>query len=369
MKNVLFGNGLIIQFGGERYTNAGIITRALDNVRRGSFPEHLYPSECAEFVRVLHREHRSVLNGAYDRYAFAGFEKAALEDFKLRYDTTRRYSVDEIGFEDYFLLFELVYNKLGKTNPETFHVRGVLRRMFLDAVFDGGAIQMIHERFPTGMVDWLSDWDLILTTNYDNNLESVSSTEVLHLHGAFDVLSDVYDPSSFRNQLSEDLLDGEKVDWLYPHLYSSCLLSHVSEMKSFSMTQASRANSAMEKLAAAYGDDPQIRDEVDAWGESSPLLLRMREAIRLKCEDPGLRHSEQYPMERFREISGHVTIIGLSPMNDNHVFEEVVGNARINAIDYYFYEEAEAAEAAKRLEGKDVAFLNVRDLWHEVEKL
>jgi hypothetical protein len=366
-KHALIGNGLIIQFGGRRYTNSGIINRALDSVRRGSFPEHLYPSECAEFVRVLHREHRAVLNGAYDRYAFAGFEKAALEDFKSRYDTTRRYSVDEIGFEDYFLLFELVYNKLGKTNPETFHVRGVLRRMFLDAVFDGGAIQMIHKRFPTGMVDWLSDWNLILTTNYDNNLESVSSTEVLHLHGAFDVLSDVYDPTSFRNQLSEDLLDGEKVDWLYPHLYSSCLLSYVSEMKSFSMTQASQANIAMEKFAAAYRDDPQIRHEIDAWDQSTPLLLRMREAIRLKCEHPELQHSEQYPMERFREISGHLTIIGLSPMNDNHVFDEVAANDGVDAVDFHFYAEDEAAEVAKRLEGKDVTFLNVRDLWTELE--
>jgi len=211
VKNALIGNGLIIQFGGERYTNAGIIKRALDSIRSGNYPKHLYPSsECAELIRVLHGEHRSVLRGAYDRFAFAGFEKAALADFKSRYDKTRRYSVDEIGFEDYFLLFELVYNKLGKTNPERFHVRGVLTRMLLDAVFDGGAIQTIHERFPSGISDWLSEWDLILTTNYDSNLESIRSAELLHLHGAFDVLSDVYDPDSFRNRLSEDLLDGEK---------------------------------------------------------------------------------------------------------------------------------------------------------------
>jgi len=365
-KNVLFGNGLIIQFGGERYTNAGIINRALDTVRAGSFPKHLYPAECADFVRVLHREHCSVLNGAYDRFAFAGFEKAALEDFKARYDGMRRYSIDEIGFEDYFLLFELVYNKLGKTNPETFHVRGVLRRMFLDAVFDDGAIQMVHKRFPSEMADWLSGWDLILTTNYDNNLESSSSTEVLHLHGAFDVLSDAYDPTSFRNQLSEDLLDGEKVDWSYPHLYSSCLLSHVSEMKSFSMTQAGQANRAMEKFAAAYREDPQIRAEIDAWDESVPLLERLREAVRLKCDSPELQHSEQYPMERFREIEGDLTVIGLSPMNDNHVFAEVVANDGIDTIDYYFYEEVEVTEVAKRLEGKDVAFFDVRNLWGEL---
>lgn len=329
----------------------------------------MYPAECAEFVRALHSEYRSVLTGAYDRFAFASFEKAALDSFKSRYSTMRRYAVDEIGFEDYFLLFELAYNKLGKTNPEAFHTRGVLRRMFLDAVFDGGAIQKVHERFPKRMPDWLSNRDLILTTNYDSNLESVSSTDILHLHGAFDVLSDVYDPASFRNQLSEDLLDGEKVDRSYPHLYSSCLLSYVSDLKSFSMQQATRANAAMEKFAEAYRDDPQIRVEIDAWDESMPLLRRMREAIRLKCDTPGLEHREQYPVEGLQKLSGELAIIGLSPTNDNHIFEEVAANDGIDAVDYYFHSEANAAEAAERLEGKIVRLLDVRDLWQELETL
>ena len=80
-----------------------------------------------------------------------------------------------------------------------------------------------------------------------------------------------------------------------------------------------------------------------------------------------LQHSKQYPMERFREISGHLTIVGLSPMNDNHVFDEVAANDGVDAIDFHFYAEDEAAEVAKRLEGKDVTFLNVRDLWTELE--
>jgi len=364
--NVLFGNGLVIQFGGERYTNGGIINRALSNVRSGNFPRHLYPAECADFVRVLHREHRSVLNGVYDRFALASFEKAALEDFKTRYDALRRYSIGEIGFEDYFLLFELVYTKLRKTNPETFHVRGVLRRMFLDAVFDGGAIQLIHERFPTGFSEWLSEWDQVLTTNYDSNLDSAGAAGALHLHGSFDDVSDVYDPSSLRNQLSEDLLDGEEVDWSYPHLYSTCLLSYVSEMKSFSMTMASQANRGMEKLAAAYMDDPTTRARIDAFEGDDPLLRRMREAIKLKCADPDLQHAEQYPVERFREIAGDLTIIGLSPMNDNHLFREVVENPGISDITYFFYDEAEIPEVARRLEGKDVTFLDVRALWAEL---
>jgi len=365
-RNVLFGNGLIIQFGGGRYTNSAIINRALENIASGCFPSHLYPAECADLVHVLHQEYLPVLNGAYDKYAGPSFEEEALESFKTRHRERRDCSIDEIGFEDYFLLFELVHNKLQVTNPERFHVRGVFRRMFLDSVYDGGAIQKVHERFPSAMKDWLSNWDVVLTTNYDSNLDSISSGEVLHLHGAFDTLSDVYDPNSFRNQLSEDLLDGEEVDWSYPHLYSSCIVSYVSHMKSFSMRQSSMANSAMDKFTAAYNYDPSVRAEIDSWPDDQPLLQRMREAIRLKSAKPELRHSEQYPMGAFREITGDLTIIGLSPRNDNHVFDEIAASEGIRTVHYYYHEDKDAATVDEHLKAKDVSPRAVCDLWDEL---
>ena len=365
-KNALFGNGLIIQYGGSRYTNAQIITRALETIRSGEFPEHLYPAECADLVLVLRAEARSVLMGAYDRFAFAGFEKAALESFKSRYAGSRRLTVESIGFEDYFLLFELAYNKLGKTNPERFMSRGVLRRMLLDSIFDRGAIQEVHKRFPGGFLDWLSEFSLVFTTNYDGNLESAGAREVLHLHGAFDVLSDVYDPNSFRNQLSEDLLNGEKVDWNYPHLYSTCLMWFVSDLKSSSMEQAGQANLAMEKLAEAYKNDPKARADIDAW-EDAPSMATMREAIQLKSASPDLQHAEQYPVARLREAEGELSIIGLSATNDNHVFDAVSASDGIDAVEYFYFTKSEASMVSKLLEGKNLQLTNVRDLWAQLE--
>jgi len=367
-KNALFGNGLIIQYGGTRYTNARIIRRALETIRSGEFPEHLYPAECADFVQVLSGETRSVLMGAYDRFAFAGYEKAALDSFKSRYARSRRLAIEGIGFEDYFLLFELVYNKLGKTNPERFVCRGVLRRMFLDSIFDCGAIQEVHQRFPGGFLDWLSTFDLVFTTNYDGNLESAGAAEVLHLHGAFDVLSDVYDQDSFRNQLSDDLLDGEVVDWDYPHLYSTCLVSYVSELKSSSMEQAGQANRAMEKLAEAYKNDPKISVDIDAWDGEASLLSRMREAIQLKCSSPDLRHAEQYPTAKLSEASGKLSIIGLSATNDSHVFDAISANDEIDAVEYYYFTKLEASMVSKLLADKNLQFTNVRDLWNQLDE-
>lgn len=341
--------------------------RSLKKVERGDFPSHLYPKECASLLRALHGEYESVLRGDYDRYAVAGFERSALADFKRRYSTKPKSAIYEVGFEDYFLIFELLHNKLGVGNPDRFHSRGVLRRMLLDSIFDGGEIQVVHQRFPRGLIDLVAEYDSVFTTNYDQNLESVCEKDVFHLHGAFHVLSEIYDPNSFRNQLSDDLLDGEKIDLDYPHLYSNCLLSYVSDLKSYSMREADLANSAMDKFAEAYRTDPSIRGQIDGWDEGPPLVRRLREAIRLKADRPELSHKQQYPSGKLLEISGTLTVIGLSPNNDNHVFSEIMENSAISSVDYYCFSEAESKDTLELFEGKDVSTKDVRELWRTLE--
>ena len=190
MQSVLLGNGVIIQYAGTDYLNASIIQRALDSVRSGKIPAHLYPKECADFIVTLQKEHSAALNGEYDNQVFTSYDRSSLQNFKNRYDKNRVYSVTEIGFEDYFLLFELVHNKQGIGNPDRFNSRGVLKRMFLDAVFNDGKIETIHERFGSTFVQWLKRHDHIFTTNYDSNLDVATGLDVHHLHGSFNTLSE-----------------------------------------------------------------------------------------------------------------------------------------------------------------------------------
>lgn len=358
MQNVLIGNGVIIQHSGMDYLNANIIQRALDNVSAGKFPSHLYPKECADFVIALAKEHAAALNGDYDNYVFTTYDCASLNDFKSRYDSNRKYFAIEIGFEDYFLLFELTHNKLGITNPERFTSRVVLRRMLLDSVFNQGQIESIHKQFSVGFVKWLKNHNHIFTTNYDSNLDIASGLQVHHLHGSFNTLSEVYDPNSFRNKLEDDLLDGEKVDLNYPHLYSTCLVSYVGDMKSFSMTQSPLANSGMEKFVKGY--------QIDGLDESNVLVKRLKEAIRLKAARPELEHSEQYPHEMLKTISGSLEIVGLSPNNDGHLFEQILGNENITKVVFHYFDKKEAAEAARLFSSKNISIRDVRDFWENL---
>ena len=117
MKNLLAGNGVTIQFGGTDYLNASIINRAIANIKSGKFPPHLYPAECAAMLDAMQQELSKVVSGKYDTAAATAYIRASLTDFKQRYSDRHVYEVHEIGFEDYFLIFELVHICLLYTSP------------------------------------------------------------------------------------------------------------------------------------------------------------------------------------------------------------------------------------------------------------
>lgn len=367
MKRLLVGNGVIIQYGGVQYTNSHIIKRALKRIESNQHPNHLYPMECAEFIKVLHKEHSSVLSGEYDRFTAATFENSSLREYKNRYLSKHSVSVDQIGFEDYFLLFELVHYKSGVGNPDRFQSRAVLRRMFLDSIYNDSEIQRVHEKFPVGFVKYLSDYDLLFTTNYDSNLEKSTNQMVLHLHGAFDILGESYNPNSFRNQLSDDLLDGEVVDPKYLHLYSNCLISYTGELKDYSIREADLANNAMEKFAQAYTNDQKAKEEIDKWDQGNDLTRRLKEAIRLKSENPDLTHKQQYHSKKLLELSGKLEIVGLSPYNDSHLFKEILKNENLSEIIYHCFGKSEAKSARKLFQEKNVFTRDVRELWEQFD--
>jgi len=364
MRNLLIGNGVIIQFGGIAYLNSSIVNRALNNIRSGRFPSHLYPKECADFVIALHQEHAKVLRGEYDKYVYTSYDRSSLKDFKQRYRIDHSYTVEEIGFEDYFLLFELVYNKQKIGNPECFNCRGVLKRMFLDAVYNNGQIENVHQNFPSYFIEWLKEHDQLFTTNYDSNIEAASGKELFHLHGSFSTLSETYDPNSFRNQLEDDLLNGEKVDSNFLYLYSNCLVSYVGDLKSSSMTQSVHANKGMGKFSKAYKNDPAIRKQIDQWSNNSnELVRRLKEAIQLKVNDPELKHSEQYYQDKLEQITGSLEIVGLSPNNDGHLFSQILANDKISEILFYYFDQKEAKDAERLFHLKALETKNVQELW------
>lgn len=166
---------------------------------------------------------------------------------------------------------------------------------------------------------------------------------VFHIHGQFDKKSDVYNASSFRNQLPDAPIKEIDVDDNYFYLYSNALTTHCGAYKEFQLKQHSQANSCVEKMALTYNTDSKIKQEVDDWTHNTnTLTANLGYAIQLTASNSSLTFTDDYHFDKFKSISGMLEILGLSPWNDFHIFESI-NVADLEECVYYFFDKNECS--------------------------
>ena len=285
-------------------------------------------------------EARDIIRGDYDKYANCNAERASLASFKAQYSAKiQLLRITDIGFEDYYLIHDLVCHKVGTGNPEQFYVREALRIAYLFAIFNDGKINDLHNLYPLKFITYLKSFDSVFTTNYDSNIEMATEKEIYHIHGHFDKLAAVYDTGSFRNQLPDAPIKDATIDPAYLYLYSNALSTHCGEYKEFQLKQYSLANDAVQKLAAAYLSNPQVKKDVDSWTkDQNTLTANMGYAVQLKVAHPELYFADNYHFDRLQNINGELDILGLSPWNDFHIFESL-DKANVDLCTFYYFSE------------------------------
>ena len=213
----------------------------------------------------------------------------------------------------------------------------------------------------------MSSFDILFTTNYDNNVESVINKKVHYLHGAFNILSDVYNPNSFRNQLSDTKDESFNYAQKHPYLFSTALSTYTGDLKESMMKQNALANSCIQKMAEGYKSDSKIRDDINKWENGDdPILKNFYESIMLKIKDENYVFSEQYAIEDFQNIEGELTIIGLSPYNDSHIFKMINENKKLSKVIYYYFDNSEIDTVEELLLDQSIEFLDVREFWDSI---
>lgn len=366
MKNLLIGNGVNIQHGGYDFGNAAIILITLKCFKDANFPTHILtndPIEAKCYIGYLFLEIKRVLAGKYDHYTNCTTEREALKEFKNKYKDRTSLKITDIGFEDYYLIHDLLCHRIGIDNPERYTVREAVKWCFLNAIYDGGKVNTAHNNYSAEFIEWLDSFDQIFTTNYDNNIESATGKAVFHLHGDFFTRSAVYFPDSFRNQLSDHPYESCNIDENYSHLYSTALTTYSGDYKQYVMQESELANAAVEKMATAYVENPIVQQDVDSWdNDRNELVAKMRESILLKIENPDLKFQEPYPIQPLRDMTGELVILGLSPFNDKHLFEIINGSA-ISKCTFYYYDEKEKDIISSLLSNFDIRFEDVRTFW------
>lgn len=373
MNNLLIGNGINIQFNKKDYTTQQLVLRILKNCDREDFPSHIivnFPYLLKNYIGQLFLEARDILEDKYDSYTNCFAEVESLKSFKKRYkDKINILRITDIGFEDYYLIHDLVCHKTNTQNPKQYYIREAMRIAYLYAIYNDGKINTLYQEYPRKFIDYLIGFDNIFTTNYDLNVEFATQKQVYHIHGQFDKKSDVYLLNSFRNQLPDAPIKEIEIDENYFYLYSNALTTHSGAYKELQIKQISQANSVVEKMAMAYNNDPKIKQEVDSWTiEANKLTANMGYAIQLKAVNPSLTFSDNYHFDIFKNITGTLQILGLSPWNDFHIFESV-NDSDIDKCVYYYFDESECDKIKELLpelnvQGK-LEFFSVKVFWED----
>lgn len=134
-KNLLVGNGVNIQFNKIDYTTQQIVLRVLKNFDRDDFPSHIivdFPYLMKNYMGLLFLEAREIISGKYDKFAVGSAEKESLLAFKKQYSAQiSSLRITDIGFEDYYLIHDLVCHKTGTQNPDQFYIREGMKVAYL----------------------------------------------------------------------------------------------------------------------------------------------------------------------------------------------------------------------------------------------
>ncbi|HHX59411.1 MAG TPA: hypothetical protein GX707_01535 [Epulopiscium sp.] len=369
LDTLLFGNGINIQYGGEDNLNKAIILRAIDNVYKDKIPKHVLidePDLLLSFFGTLFREIDAVLKGEYNQLAITSDEKKSISYFLEYYSSKKSLNITSIGFEDYYLVLDLMFRKNKITNPDAYFTRETFKRFFIHSIYNDGKVNQIYKYFPDNFRDFFNDFDTLFTTNYDRNIEFFTNRKVYYLHGAFHIKADVYDENSLRNYMSDRPLDNIEIDPNYHHLYSNALTTYNGNHKLFSIKQGLHANQAIEKFKYAYSTQEGVRRDIESWAnDDNELVRKLHESIKLKDDNPKLAFAESYPIKEFETIKGNLTILGLAPNNDTHIFDIINNNDNIDKVTYYYYSSNQNHQIENMLDNKTLILKDVKLLWNK----
>lgn len=327
MKTVLVGNGINIQFGGAAYTSQFIIERmrcrALTQKYDVLFENGISGEELSELFDGFVYLTNLILKGKYDNLNMSNDLREALNDFKKRYNKVS-YPHD-IMLEDWFLVLKIYFLRYNN-GEDDISAEIAFRRLFLDAIYNDGKIQTVYQNMSKKVKRFFKGFDEIYTTNYDTNLEQLTSKQVFHLHGKFTELQMSENPEymiGYRNCRRGKLV----VTPSFEHCFCNALLSYSGELK---YKEAMMMHQANVEVA-----------NIPIHSLFNILEKEVRELLLIHKLHPELKIAPEYYFDRFENITGELCVIGMSPNNDQHIINIIKSNPNITKVKFYCYSSSE----------------------------
>lgn len=358
-KNVLLGNGINIQFGGFAYSSDFILKRIKYNSRLGKY-DRLFNN------KITGKEIENVFKGFVDianaiienKYECLTDDQDILDaimDFKNRYPA-KVTQPHEIMLEDWLLLVNVFFLVNENLMSQKINAVQGFEQLLLDAIFNDGEIQKIHQRMNRETKKFFKGYDKIFTLNYDDNIELLTGKSVFHLHGDFSVLHN----SENENTVQGYIRTHEGTTVWFPemaHCYCNALLNYSGRLKYKTAEDNHKAIIESEKFPEMLKKDPDFVEKV---AKNNPEIGKM---IRIKLEHPELQMATEYYFYELENAEGELDIIGMSPNNDAHIFDVILNNDKLRKITFYYFSEKERIFIEDNFSGDRFACRSVNDLW------
>ena len=375
MKSILIGNGLDIQVGGNDYLNKWIIVRLLAKAKMGKYDALFENIISGDEIIALFNGMLNIANKAknkeYDEMV-SGCEiselstnlKNALADFVSNHKSEIN-SIEEIGMEDWVLLFQLYLIEQKDLLNNYNAVKQGYQQMLLDAIFCEGKIQKLYDKLSQKAKEFFSDFDCIFTLNYDNMIEKATKCTVYHLHGEFNTLHMSENPKNALGYYNrKNKLIKSRPEW--KHCNSTAIVDYSGNLKYKFATLNTNLYNNFEK------EKQLIREEKIS---KEKYLSAIKDEFKEICGvgiEKNLSLGHNYYFEQFENLSGELIIIGLAPENDNHIFD-CINKSNVSHVKFYYYfgttnkiKIDEKATTIKLNINKPYEILNIQDLWEEL---
>lgn len=317
-RNLLVGNGINIQFGGVAYSSNFILKRMKYNSRLWKYDRLFNNKITGKEIENIFKGFVDIANAIIeDKYKSLTDNQDildAIKDFQDRYHDKVKQPY-EIMLEDWLLLIYAFFLKDKDLSNYNIGVVQGFKELLLDGIYNDGKIQEIYQNMNKQVKSFFKGYDKIFTLNYDNNIESLTHKTVFHLHGDFSVL---HDSENKENVLG--YIRSKKGELAYipemKHCFCNALLNFSGKLKYKYAESRHKIILESEKYLEKYKSDPNFINYIS---EENQLYAEM---IKTKFKHPELKMATEYYFNELKNIEGQLDIIGMSPNNDAHIFDD-----------------------------------------------
>lgn len=368
MKSVLIGNGINIQFGGKAYSNYFIMERIKFKAKIDGYLE-LFDNTLSgdDIIMILDGfvdVANDIRNNKYDEFIIDEDTEKALMDFKKRYLNQVEKSY-EIMLEDWFFLIHMFFIKnVDLTDNKSAAIQG-FERIVLDAIYNEGKIQSLYLKMNKKVKKFFKSFDNIFTLNYDNNIEELTKCNVFHLHGDFSILSNSENSNHVLGYIRKQKNKQVVIEGM-EHCFCNALLNYSGALKYKSAELYHTAIEESQTYTHRYRFDSTFCEELAKLKMKNSLEY---ELIMTKIKHPELNMATEYYFDKFKSIEDELHIIGMSPNNDEHIFDLIINNPSIKKVIFYYFSETEKNYIEKHYPNDIFACKSVQELWKSLNAI